>query len=144
MKDSVNHGIDLNLQANPIRSSISMNAHKIIIEVIKPPWAPTPIWRIGEAIFNELEERYSPYTIKTYMKKMLRYNFKKVDRDRPNTANQTPKLLRDFLELIYSEWSTTNRRFLVLINEVSPEQWKWSIAGFQLTKARLLLIIFER
>ena len=69
MKDSVNHGMDLNIQANLIRSSISMNAHKIIIDVIKPPWAPTTIWRIGEDIFNDLGERNSSYTSKLTWRK---------------------------------------------------------------------------
>ena len=120
MKDSVNHGMDLILQANPIRSSISMNVHKIIIEVIKPPWAPTTIRRIGKAIFNELGERFSLYTIKTYLKKVLRYNFKKgwsrpSKYCQPNTKIAKGLFWTELLRMIHNkqtifsvdEWSFT-------------------------------------
>ena len=121
--------MDLNLQANPIRSSISMNAHKIIIEVIKPPWAPTTIWKIGEALFIVLRERYNPFTIKTYVKKVLRYNFKKGWSRPPKYCQPNSKIAMGMFWIELLRMIHNKQTILVLMNEVSPERWKWSIDG---------------
>ena len=122
MKDSVNHGMDLYLQSNSIRSSISMNTHKITIEVIKPPWAPTTIWRISEAIFNELEERCSPYTIKTYVKKVLRYNFKKGWSRPPKYCQPNTKIAEELF------WNELLRMIHNKQTIFSVDEWSFSRA----------------
>ena len=56
---------------------ISVNAQRFISETLRPPQFSMTIQKIRKAIFNEFGETYSTYIVKSFIKKTLRFSFKK-------------------------------------------------------------------
>ena len=52
-------------------------ARIIIQKLVTPPWAPTTIEEIRQRIWQDLNVMYSPHTIKAFVKKELRWSYKK-------------------------------------------------------------------
>ena len=52
-------------------------ARIIIQKLVTPPWAPTTIEEIKQRIWQDLNVMYSPHTIKAFVKKELRWSYKK-------------------------------------------------------------------
>ena len=52
-------------------------ARIIIQKLVTPSWAPTTIEEIRQRIWQDLNVMYSPHTIKAFVKKKLRWSYKK-------------------------------------------------------------------
>ena len=99
---------------------ISSDAQKFIANLVKPTTTSTTIRKIYEAVQDGLGEKYSIHIIKSYLKNILRYNFKKAWLRPPKYVDAKIKITKglfcsELLKMIYNqqpifsfdEWSIT-------------------------------------
>ena len=110
--------ITMNLMCTPI----SAGAQKFIAKILEPPKPPTTISEIKTAIYDELGEMYSMHFIKNYLKKVLKYSFKKAWSRPPKYARPEIKRAKG---LFWAE-------LLRIINKQQPifniDEWRFTRA----------------
>ena len=102
------------------KTSIRTDTQNFIAEIVSPPQFPMTIQKIRKAVFEKFGKMYSPYIVKEFLKKELRYSFKKSWSRLPKYMTPSIKISKGFfwIELlrsihsqkeIYSidEWSFT-------------------------------------
>ena len=77
IKDSVFDEYQRTFEKESWSRYISIDAQKFIAETIRPPQFPLTIRRIQKAVYNEFGKAISPHIVKNFIKKSLKYSFKK-------------------------------------------------------------------
>ena len=113
ISNSKDYPNNLNFQMNSYQLPISEEAQNIITKAVKPPARPLTIRKICEIVYKESGERYSAHILRRFVKKGLRYSFKKAWSRPPKYSNKETKIAKglfwtEILRMIHSEQSIFN------------------------------------
>ena len=105
----------------------------IIQKLVTPPWTPTTIEKIRQKIWEDLNVMYSRHTIQTFVKKELRWSYKKGC-SRPQKYKTKPIQVSKALFCVDLVNLMKERRLIINIDESSFDrsmklEYSWLLIG---------------